>query len=114
MSMSVLLVSLLGFLWFQVLVFNPFGVYVCIWCEKMFYSYCFMYSCPILANAQTVFSPLFILVSFVVALLSRGHMGLFLGCLFFSTDLYICFCASTMPFVIQSATLCVFMGAFNH
>ena len=44
---------------------------------------------------ETVFSPLYILASFVTDYL---NMGLFLGLLSCSIDLYFCFCASTILF----------------
>ena len=53
---------------------------------------------PVLFFEETVFSRLFILASFVVDY--HRYVGLFLNFLYCSIDLYFCFCANTMLFLL--------------
>ena len=65
--------------------------------EKYFYS--FTCSCPVFPESlfeETVFSSLYILASLVLNWLTNCT-GLFLGSLYCSIDLCVCFCASIIP-----------------
>ena len=87
------------FLWFHVLVFNPFWVYFCVLCEDMFELYCFTCGCPTfsaLLSEEIVF--FFIIYSSLLCcgLIYCRCIGLFLGSLFCSVDPYVCFCVNIM------------------
>ena len=58
----------------------------------------FACSCPVFSTFFEDFSPLFILASFVVNLIDYISIGLFLGTLFCSIDLCVCFCVSIILF----------------
>ena len=53
---------------------------------------------PVPLIEKGVFPLLYILISFVIKLIDHKCIGLLLGFLFYSIDLCICFCASTMMF----------------
>ena len=79
-------------------VFRPFGVYLCAWCERVVKFHSFPYSCPIFPLSfmeETVFSTgcFYLLYQRLVAQRANGP---FLGSLFRSIALCVCFCASTM------------------
>ena len=87
-----------------ILVFNPFWIYFCKWCVNVvqFDSFacrkqenrCPIFPTPIIE--QALFSPLWILGFLCYRLITYMSVGSFLGCLFCSIGLCICFCASTL------------------
>ena len=85
---------LLGVLSLQVLQFNPFWVYFCVCCKKVAQFDSLACSClvfPTPCIEETVFFPLYIIISSVIDwLTNRVSMGLFLDSLFYSADLCVC------------------------
>ena len=96
--------------WSYISVFNPFWVYLCVWCQEVFSSHSFTCSSPVFPAPfieETVFVPVYIFASFVKNKAPIGAwvyfffffffcMGLFLGFLSCSIGLYLCFYVSTI------------------
>ena len=97
MSENVLPIFFLGYLWCHF----EFTLHM-VWerCEGVIWLHWFICSCPaflIPLSEETVFSPLFILASFVENNWPQC-VEILLGPLFHSIDLYVCFCANTTCF----------------
>ena len=86
--------------------FHPFGVYLCVWCERVVKFHSFACCClvfPTRLVEETVFFPTGYSFLLCQRLIDHRVVGPFLGFLFCSIDLCICFYASTYTVLITTA-----------